>query len=235
MFLYIFFVLFATLWVAQYTYAKLTKQKLLLNRFNACGLMSIGGTTDNCGDAAGGIVRAFVADLADIDLTTSTLSTNGSIITLPYTTTETPYVELIPDANDQASFQQEGSRNDAGAYSTTQTGNFTFANVTAATYQAAQALIKCCNLVVVYEWANGFVTIQGLRVVELANGSYVLRRSIKGAKAIPSVNTNTTSLEDNNQIVLQIVNTDNKLAPILFEGQTLPTVIPATTLEDIVE
>jgi hypothetical protein len=227
-------VLFATLWVAQYIYAKFTNQKVLFNKFNACGLLSLGGVADDCGEGAGGIVKAYVADLADLDLDAATLSADGSIITLPYNTAESPYVELVPDDNDQASFQQEGSRNDAGSYSTTQTGNFTFANITAAKYKAAEALVACCNIVVIYEWANGFATVQGLRAVKV-NNAYVLRRSVKGAKAIPSVNTNTTALDDNNQVVLQIVNTDNKLAPILFAGQTLPSVIPATTISDLVD
>lgn len=227
-------VLFATLWVAQYIYAKLTNQKVLFNQFNACGLLPLGGVSGDCGEGAGGIVKAYVTDLADLDLAAATLSANGSVITLPYTTAESPYVELVPDDNDQASFQQEGSRNDAGSFSSTQTGNLTFANIDNAKYKAAEALVDCCNVVVIYEWANGFATIQGLRAVKV-NGAYILKRSVKGAKAIPSINTNTTALDDNNQIVLQIVNTDNKLAPILFAGQTLPTVLPATTISDLVD
>jgi len=234
MILYIILVAYAALWVARYSYIKLTGREVLFNQLSACGLIPMGGSADECGDSSGGVVRVYIADMADIDLDNATVSTavgnEGQLITLPYIGGSTPYVELVPDANDQASFNQEGSRSDTGRFSSTQTGNLTFSNITPAKYRATRALLKCCELVAVYEWANGLVTVQG---IAQNKDTATVRKSIKPLRAIPSINSNTTGLDDDSQVALQLVNTDSNFAMTLFAGSVSPAV-PATTLDDIV-
>src|SRR5690606_792355 len=107
----------------------------------------------------------------DVAIDEATLdSTTGRITDLPWVTENTPYVEFVPDDNDQASFNQEGARDDNGLFTATGTGNLTFSSVTHAKYDAANKLIDCCALIVIYEWQNGLITVQGV-TSQKVNGS----------------------------------------------------------------
>lgn len=219
----------------QLLFAAATNQKLTFNRFNACGLVGISGSDDDCTDAFGGLVKSYVADIKDIDLENAVVDAKGRITDLPWLTVDTPYVELIPDSNDQSFFNQEGSRDDNGKYTATGTANYTFAGVNEAKYEAAEKLIDCCAIIAVHEWSNGFATVQGLMAVKV-NGVWTLKRSNKAAKAIPNVLSDTSAEGAGDKVTMTIVNTSSKLAARLSPGNpaATPTPIPATTIADLV-
>lgn len=219
----------------QLLFAAVMSQKLTFNRFNACGLLGMSGSDDDCADAFGGLVKSHVADIKDIDLENAVLDAKGRITDLPWLTPSTPYVTLTPDSNDQSFFNQEGSRDDNGKYTSTGTANYTFAGVNEAKYEAAEKLIDCCAIIAIHEWQNGFATVQGLMSVKV-NGVWTLKRTNKAAKAIPNVLSDTSAEGAGDKVTMTIVNTASKLAARLSPGDpdADPTPIAATTIADLI-
>lgn len=225
--------LFAFAWVAQFTYAKLTGYSLRLTNLSACGLLSLTGNADDCADASGGIVKSYAADIKDLDIANATFDLKGRLVDIPWLTPATPYVLLTPDDNQQASFNQEGTRDDNDKFTSTGTATYSFTGVNDAKYLAAKALVKCCALVVVHEWGNGFVTVQGVKAALQTGGTYLLKRTKKAAKAIPSILSETG--ENSDRINLTIVNSDAEFAVTLTPGQIAPDpVIAASTISTLV-
>ena len=219
----------------QLLFAAATNQKITFNRFNACGLVGMSGSDDDCADSFGGLVKSWVADIKDVDIENAVLDAKGRITDLPWLTVDSPYVELIPDSNDQSFFNQEGSRDDNGKYTAAGTANYTFAGVNEAKYESAEKFIECCSLIIVHEWSNGFATVQGV-MAQKVNGVYTLKRTNKAAKAIPSVLSDTSAEGAGDKVTMTIVSTASKLAARLSPGDptALPTPIPATTIADLV-
>jgi hypothetical protein len=233
--LFILLIAFAAAWTLQFMFAAYMGRKVSYTQFNACGLLTLTGSADDCTNGVGGIAKSYVADFKDLDVDAATFDLKGFLVDIPWLTPSTPYVELVPDDNDQAFFNQEGARDDNGKYTNTSTGNYTFTGVNATKYEAAEKLIDCCALVVVHEWNNGFVTVQGVKSVKQTDGSYKLKRTKRAAKAIPSVLSDTAADGANDRIGLTIVSSDSKLACILTPGQASPSpVIPAATIADLV-
>ncbi len=224
---------FAAAWTLQFMFAAMTGRKVQFTQFNACGLLTLTGSADDCTNGVGGIARSWVADFKDLDIDAATFDLKGFLVDIPWLGGTTPYVELVPDDNDQAFFNQEGARDDNGKYTNTSTANYTFTGVNAAKYEAAEKLIDCCSLVVVHEWNNGFVTVQGVKSVKQADNSYKLVRTKKAAKAIPSVLSDTAADGANDRVGMTIVSSDSKLACILTPGQVSPS-IPAAVAADLV-
>ncbi len=224
--------MFAFAWVAQFTYAKVSGRRIKYTRLAACGLLEISGNADDCADASGGIVKSYVADLKDLDIDAATFDLKGRLVDIPWLTGQTPYVALTPDDNNQAFFNQEGARDDNDKFTATGTASYTFTGVNEAKMLAIRAITSCCALVVVHEWGNGFVTIQGVKAVKVAN-VWKLKRTKKAAKAIPSVLSDTG--ENSDRIALTIVNSDAEFAVTLTPGQIAPDpVIAASTIATLV-
>ncbi len=222
----------------QLLFATATRQKVQFTQFNACGLLPLRGSDDDCVDSFGGLVKTWVADIRDLDLANAEIDEDGRVVDIPWLIVNSPYVDLIPDSNDQSFFNQEGSRDDNGKYSAAGTANYTFAGVNESKYAAAEKLIECCAIVAIHEWSNGFATIQGLMVTKV-NGVYSLKRTNKAAKAIPSVLSDTSAEGAGDKITMTIVSTASKLAARLSPGYpavvTPPAAaIPATTIDDLV-
>jgi hypothetical protein len=66
--------------------------------------------------------------------------------------------------------------------------------------------------VVIHEWANGFATIQGLKVVPVGN-SFVLKTLKNKAKATPNILSDTG--ENTDRVAITITGNDNRYAAIL--------------------
>ena len=226
MLLYSILFIFCLALAAQSAFAKITKQKLTLTRFNACGLLDMSGSADDCADASGGIVKSHVADIKDLDIEAATFDLLGRLVDIPWLTVDSPYVTLTPDDNDQAFFNQEGARNDSDKLTVTGTASYTFTGVNDAKYRGAKAIVKCCSLVVVHEWANGFVTVQGVKAVQEA-GDWVLKRTKKAAKAVANILSDVGG-DTNDRVALTIVCSDSEYAVTLTPGQTTPLIAAST-------
>ncbi len=225
-------IMFAFAWVAQFTYAKVSGRSIQYTRMAACGLLEISGNADDCVDASGGIIKSYVADIKDLDIEAATFDLKGRLVDIPWDVVSSPYVALTPDDNNQAFFNQEGARDDSDKFTATGTASYTFTGVNEAKMLAIRKLVTCCALVVVHEWGNGFVTVQGVKAV-LVGGLWTLKRTKKAAKAIPSVLSNTG--EESDRIALTIVNSDAEFAVTLTPGQLAPDpVIAASTISTLV-
>jgi len=232
MLLFSLIIMFSFAWAIQFAYAKVSGRSIQYTRLAACGLLELSGNADDCADASGGIVKSYVADFDDLDVAMATFDLEGRLVDIPWNTVGTPYVELSPDDNDQAFFNQEGARDDNDKFTATGTASYTFTGVNDPKYLAAKALVKCCALVVVHEWANGFVTVQGVKAVQVAS-VWTLKRTKKAAKAIASILSETG--ENSDRVTLTIVNSDSEFAVTLTPGQIAPDpVIAASTIATLV-
>jgi len=231
--LFSLFMLFSFAWAFQFAYAKLSGRRIKYTRLANCGLLEISGSADDCAEASGGLAESYVADCDDLDLDAATIDADGNIIDIPWLTGATPYVRFSPDDNDEAYFNQEATRDDNGKITIVQTAFYSFTGINTAKVLAARSMKACCCLIVVHKLNTGFIFIQGLRTKKDAvTGIWSVVKSTKKAKATPSILSQTGA--DSDRINLEIVSTDSCFAATVFQGQILPTVIPATTVASLV-
>lgn len=223
------FLIFSISWIFSFIFAKANGKRIVFNRLSACGLLALAGSADDCGDASGGVVKAYAADCNDLDLDEATFDDEGNIVDIPWATPTTPFVEITPDDDNQAYFNQEAARDDTGKLTVTGTFFGNISNVTHTKYKSAEAFARCCCLVVIHEWANGFATIQGLKVVP-SGETFILKTLKNKAKATPNILSDTG--ENTDRVAITITGNDNRYAAILSpDGGTAGAPV---TIADIV-
>jgi hypothetical protein len=225
-------ILFALAWVTTFTYAKVSGRSIQYTRMAACGLLELGGSADDCSDASGGLEISHAADIKDVDIDNAVLDLEGRIVDIPWVTIASPYVSLTPDDNDQALFNQESTRDDNGKINVVHTATYSFTGLNDAKVQAARYIKSCCALIVVHVLNNTFVFVQGVAARKI-NGTWVLKRTKKAAKANPSLLSDTG--ENSDRVTLDIISQDKEFAATLTSGQEAPDpVIAAATWQDLV-
>lgn len=226
--------LYLSVWVAQATYALLRNKRLLFTQFNACGLLTMEGSSDDCADISSGVKESHVTDSKDLDLENATIDDDGNIIDIPWLTEDTPYVALIPDKDDTAFFNQETVMDDVGKKTITGTASYSFSGLNLAKVHAAEAIKQCCSLVAVHLLNNGLILIQGIKTVQnKVTLEWTVELTKRPLKAVPNILSGSGDEAD--RVTLELLSIDNlRFAPTTFPG-TVDPVVAATTVASLVE
>ena len=144
----------------------------------ACEIIGIDTSALDCAND-GGITKAYMCKLSDITAITVT-----SNVISGFTMASTGlWIEFVPDANQTAYFNEEGSiTNDRHSNETT--GFMQFQGVTNTYITNANKLKDCCDLVIIWVMTNGTRRVQGIEYDTTAVGNIARSKNRRTRAAI---------------------------------------------------
>ena len=190
--------------------AKYNGEQLMFTTFNACGLVGTSGSAGDCVNSKGGITLSRVADYDDI--ATVVVDADGNVTDMTFVGGTTPFVDLTPDDNDQAYYNQEGSR-DGNSHEFAQTSFFTFAGLSLTKREMGNNIKNCCALICVHRTSTGEILIQG---IETDGATTSHTTSFRKAKA--TVNFLTDTADNNDRLEITIESTAIEMSPMAASG-----------------
>lgn len=155
-------------------------------------LQSMAPEGQACVNCIGGIKRAALIDCGFIDFDAVTVDADGHITAIAVTLAGAgEFVEWVPDADETARFDATGERT-GKRYRSNQESFMKFECITLDSQRAAELAKDACCLVVLYEYNNGAVAVQGIDIV-VDGAGYKAVSSITTAKANPSALSDTSA------------------------------------------
>lgn len=195
--------LFALVNIAHITVAKLQGKNITFNQFNACGLVGTSGTGDDCVVVSGGVKRSAVIDYADV--ASVTVDTDGNVTGIARVA-GTNFVELTPDDDDTAFYNQTGTR-DGLKHESEQTYFGKFSGHSVLKRTMGNNIKKCCALLHVILSNSGVMHVQGITT----DGATQTYDTTKG-KAKATVNYDTDTGDNAEKLEISIISTDTELS-----------------------
>lgn len=173
----------------------------------------------NCGECSGGIVRSGAVDCAYVDLTGVAINTDKRV-TAMVMNTPNKTVEYVPVDDNTARYDSVGERS-GNVHRSNQEAFWKFPCLNNDKVKAGEWLKSACCLVVVHEYANGMVAIQGIDAVPDGAGYKAVFSKTK-AKATVSALSDTQDNEDRLEVLINSVS----------RNVLLPTVTTSFDLDD---